>query len=147
MLPSSLFEVGWLGREASSRALQSSRRHNYTKEKWGVAMDWKQKIHDHWHDVVVYAFTVVCVFLGRYILDGTRPELEWLAVTASLVVALIICLAVDVLSGAMDTATSKLGKRKRFPKRMLVSALAGVASSAVIPALIRFMFRPVGVDF
>ena len=100
----------------------------------------------YWDEVAVYAFTVLCVFLGGYILHGEVPEHGWLPVVAALVVAGILCLAVEVLSGTPDTPEKIAAKKKSWPKRMLFSALAGLGSGAIVPALVKIAARSMGIE-
>lgn len=99
-----------------------------------------------WHDPAVYGFTVVCVFLGDYILHGTRPEIGWLPLTGACVSSVIICGVVELFRGKVDTPEKRAGKKKTFTARVVVSGLAGLGSSAVIPVLIKKFMGTIGVD-
>jgi hypothetical protein len=57
-----------------------------------------------------------------------------------------VCLAVEVLSGAPDTDIKKAAKRKNFPKRMLISGLAGTASGAILPVMIKTFMASIGIN-
>lgn len=100
----------------------------------------------YWDEAAVYAFTVLCVFLGDYILHKTRPEVGWLPILGALVASALICLAVEVLTGVADTEVKKAAKRRGFPKRMLISGLAGTASGAVVPVLVKTFMSSIGIE-
>lgn len=100
----------------------------------------------YWDEVAVYLFTVLCVFLGDYILHKTGPEVGFLPFLAAIVVAALICLGVDILSGKVDTEEKKAAKRKNLPKRLLMSGLAGIASSAVVPAMVKTFLASIGIE-
>ena len=100
----------------------------------------------YWDEGSVYIFTVACVFLGDYILHGTRPEKGWLPFVASLVVAVVICLAVEVMTGVADTDAKRTAKRRNLPKRFLFSGLAGISSQAVIPVLLKSFLASIGIE-
>ena len=102
--------------------------------------------HAHWDEATVYVFTVVCVFLGDYILHGARPQVGWLPFVASLVVAVLVCLAVETMQGSADTPEKKIAKKKGFPRRVLFSGVAGLASQAVVPVLVKSLMASIGVQ-
>jgi uncharacterized membrane protein YraQ (UPF0718 family) len=106
-------------------------------EKWFEA---------HLDESMVYGLTVLCVFLGGYVLRGERPELGLIPLIATLVVAVLVCLLVEVLTGRADTPEKLKAKAKALPKRLLISGLAGLASSSVIPAAIKGILAPLGID-
>lgn len=103
-------------------------------------------IRRYWDEAAVYAFTVLCVFLGDYILHKTRPEIGFLPMLSAIVVSALICLAVEVWSGAPDSEEKRAAKKRNLPKRILFSGLAGVASSAVVPAMVKTAMAAIGVE-
>ena len=105
--------------------------------------DW---LGDRWHGPAVYIFTVACVYLGDYILHKTRPEQGWLPILAACLSSVIICGVADLLRGRADTPEKKLGRKKAFTARIVLSGLAGIGSSAVIPVLMKQFLGAVGVD-
>ena len=107
---------------------------------------WKGWLGRHWDEGAVYAFTLLCVFLGDYILHGTRPVVGLLPFLASLVVAVLICLLVEVMAGNPDTEVKRSAKRNNLPKRFLLSGLAGLASQAVIPVVLKSLMASIGVQ-
>jgi len=100
----------------------------------------------YWDELAVYIFTVLCVFLGDYILHKTRPEVGFLPFLSAIVVSGLICLGVEVMAGKVDTDAKKIAKRNNLPKRLLLSGLAGVASSAVVPAMVKTAMAAIGVE-
>lgn len=99
----------------------------------------------YWDEAMVYAFTIPCVFLGDYIMHKTRPEVGWFPFLSSVVVSAIICLAVEVMTGN-DTVEKRLAKRRNLPKRLLFSGVAGVASSVIVPSLVKSVMASMGIE-
>lgn len=99
-----------------------------------------------WDELAVYVFTLVCVYLGDYILHGTRPEVGWLPFGASMIVAVIICLFVEVMQGKADTVEKKTAKKKGIARRLLLSGLAGLSAQAIIPVMIKSLMASIGVQ-
>ncbi len=100
----------------------------------------------YWDEAAVYLFTVLCVFLGDYILHKTGPEIGVLPFLAAIVVSALICLGVEILSGKADTEEKKAAKKRGLPKRILMSGLAGIASSAVVPAMVKTAMASIGIE-
>jgi hypothetical protein len=105
----------------------------------------KSSVSKYWHDTAVYGFTVVCVFLGDYILHRTMPDPGLLPIVAALVVAVIICAVVDLMKGKADTPEKIAGKKRNFTLRIVSSGLAGIGSSALIPVLIKQFLGTMGI--
>jgi len=103
-------------------------------------------IKSHWDEAAVYAFTVVGVFLGDYILNKTKPEWGCLQLGAALFVAAVLCLVVDLMAGIPDTEVKKAAKKKNFQKRMLFSGVAGIASGAVMPVVVKSVMASIGIQ-
>lgn len=106
----------------------------------------KTWFHRYWDEAAVYLFTVICVFLGDYILHKVPPEVGTLPFLSAIVVAALVCLGVDVMSGKVDTEEKKTAKRRNLPKRVLMSGLAGLASSAVVPTMVKTFLGAIGVE-
>ncbi len=100
----------------------------------------------YWDEAAVYAFTVLCVFLGDYILHKTRPDVGFLPMLSAVVVAALICLGVGVMAGNPDTEEKRKAKKNKLPKRILFSGLAGAASSAVVPAMVKTAMSAIGIE-
>lgn len=103
-------------------------------------------LKSHWDDAATYFFTVICVVFGDYILHGTRPDLGWFEILGSLISAVLICLAVEVMQGRADTEVKKNAKKKNLPKRLLLSGLAGLTSQAIIPVMINKLVSSIGIE-
>ena len=101
---------------------------------------------DYADEAMVYGLTVLCVYLGGYILKGDKPVAGWLPLLGALVVAILICLLVEVMTPAADTPERLAAKKKAILKRLLISGLAGLASGSVIPAAIKAMLAPLGIE-
>jgi len=100
----------------------------------------------NWDELAVYGFTVLCAFLGDYIIHKTPLQLGWLPVLAAMVSAAVIVLAVDIMQGVANTPEKLAGKRSNFKKRMLISSLAGICAGTVIPALAKSTLASIGIS-
>ena len=106
-----------------------------------------EKLLDNYlDDAIMYGLTVLCVFLGGYILKGTHPETGFIPILSAMVSAVLLCLLVEVLTGTADTPEKKAAKKKAWPRRLLLSGLAGLASGSIIPVAIKAMFAPLGIN-
>lgn len=110
------------------------------------AIQLKSFLKSHWDDILVYLFTVVCVIFGDFILHKTRPELGWVEITAALISAVLLCIGVELMQGRTDTDSKRAAKKKNFPKRVLISGLAGLASQAIIPVMIKAVLSSIGIE-
>lgn len=99
----------------------------------------------YWDEIIVYAFTVLCVLFGPYILTKEHPDFGVLPVVAALIVAVFACFGIEYLRGLAKTPEQKAAKKSQFMPRLLFSGVAGLASTAYIPGLVKTILVSVGV--